>query len=87
VPFFPLGGAHFPEWPKVTEEPTVIEIAARIGVTPSQIGLAWLLAHKSNILLIPGTASISHLEENIASASIELDEAALSELDAIGDQT
>ena len=87
VPFFPLGGAHFPEWPKVTEEPTVIEIAARTGATPSQVGLAWLLAHKPNILLIPGTASISHLEENSASASIDLDEDALSELDSIGDQT
>jgi pyridoxine 4-dehydrogenase len=82
VPFFPLGGAYFPEWPKVTDQPKVVEIAARMGVKTSQLGLAWLLAHKPNILLIPGTASVSHLEENIASASISLDEDVLAELDA-----
>jgi pyridoxine 4-dehydrogenase len=83
VPFFPLGGAHFPQWPKVTDHPKVIEVAARMAVKPSQLGLAWLLAHRSNILLIPGTASTIHLEENIAAASIALDNEALAELDAI----
>ncbi len=82
VPFFPLGGAHFPEWPKVTDQPKVIQIAERLGVTSSQLGLAWLLAHKPNILLIPGTASLGHLEENIASASISLDSDVLADLDA-----
>lgn len=83
VPFFPLGGAYFPEWPKVAEQPAVIRVAARMGVTPSQLGLAWLLAHRPNILLIPGTASARHLEENIASASIVLDEDAIAALDAV----
>ena len=55
VPFFPLGGA-FPGWPKVTERSEVIAVARRVGATPSQVGLALLLRHKSNILLIPGTA-------------------------------
>ena len=83
VPFFPLGGAGFPEWPKVTEHPTVIEIAARLKITPSQLGLAWLLAHRPNILLIPGTARLAHLEENIALASLSLDVQTIAELDAV----
>jgi aryl-alcohol dehydrogenase-like predicted oxidoreductase len=86
VPFFPLGGS-FPGWPKVNDQPKVIEVATRIAVTPSQLGLAWLLARKPNILLIPGTASLAHLEENIASASITLDQDALAELDAIYSKT
>ena len=83
APFFPLGGVYFPEWPKVAEHPTVIGVAERMGITASQVGLAWLLTHERNILLIPGTASVSHLEENIASASVTFDEDALAELNAI----
>jgi pyridoxine 4-dehydrogenase len=82
VPFFPLGGA-FPDYPKVVDQPKLIEIAARMAIKPSQLGLVWLLAHKANILLIPGTASMAHLEENIASTSISLDDDTLAELDAI----
>ncbi len=80
VPFFPLGGA-FPRWPKVTEQHTVIAVAGRLGVTPSQVGLAWLLQHKPNILLIPGTANDAHLEENLACARVLLDEQAIAELE------
>lgn len=82
VPFFPLGGA-FPGHPKVTDHATVTEIAARLAVTPSQLGLAWLLAHRPGILLIPGTASAAHLEENIAAASIALDDETIAELDKV----
>jgi pyridoxine 4-dehydrogenase len=82
VPFFPLGGA-FPDYPKVVDQPKLIEIAARMAIKPSQLGLVWLLAHKANILLIPGTASMAHLEANIAAASISLDDDTLAELDAI----
>lgn len=82
VPFFPLGGA-FAGFPKVTEQPAVIEAATRLGVTPSQIGLAWLLRHKPNILLIPGTADIAHLDANVAAAAIELDELTMDALDAV----
>lgn len=84
VPFFPLGGAFLAEWPKVTQHDKIIEIAARLGALPSQIGLAWLLAHRSNILLIPGTATHAHLEENVAAASVQLDPTTLAELDALG---
>ena len=84
VPFFPLGGAGFPGWPKVTDDPKVIEISAELNATPSQLGLAWLLAHKPNILLIPGTTSPAHLEENIAASALRLDAVALTALDALG---
>jgi aryl-alcohol dehydrogenase-like predicted oxidoreductase len=87
VPFFPLGGAHFPEWPKVTDHPTVAAIAGRLGVTSSQLGLAWLLAHEANVLLIPGTSSQVHLEENVASASLRLSDDVMTELDATGADT
>ncbi len=82
VPFFPLGGT-MPGSLKVTAQRRVIEIAARLAVTPSQVGLAWLLGHTPNTLLIPGTASLAHLEENVAAASVSLDEEAVAELDAL----
>jgi aryl-alcohol dehydrogenase-like predicted oxidoreductase len=82
VPFFPLGGA-FPGLPKVTEEPAVRAVAESLGVTPSQVGLAWLLHHTPNVLLIPGTADAAHLEANMAASEIALDDATLATLDAI----
>jgi pyridoxine 4-dehydrogenase len=72
VPFFPLGSA-FPGMPKVSEQPAVQEVADRLGATPAQVGLAWLLARSPNVLLIPGTSSLAHLEENMAVSQIELD--------------
>ncbi|RFM31608.1 aldo/keto reductase [Chitinophaga silvisoli] len=82
VPFFPLGGAAL-NWPKVTTEQAVIDIAKRLQITPSQVGLAWLLQHSPNTLLIPGTASIEHLEENMATTTVVLDDAAVQVLDDI----
>jgi aryl-alcohol dehydrogenase-like predicted oxidoreductase len=82
VPFFPLGGA-FPGVPKVTDEPAVHAVARSLGVTPSQIGLAWLLHHAPNVLLIPGTADPEHLEANVAAGGIPIDEATLATLDAV----
>ncbi|MFE2185549.1 aldo/keto reductase [Streptomyces sp. NPDC059455] len=82
VPFFPLGGA-FPGLPKATEEPAVRTAAESLGVTPSQVGLAWLLHHAPNVLLIPGTASAAHLEANMAVSEIALDAATLATLDGI----
>ncbi|TCK59758.1 aldo/keto reductase [Curtobacterium sp. PhB136] len=82
VPFFPLGGA-FPGLPKVADEPAVQRIAAELGVTPAQVGLAWLLGHAPDVLLIPGTSSIEHLEENVAVGSIVLDAAQTTALDAV----
>jgi aryl-alcohol dehydrogenase-like predicted oxidoreductase len=82
VPFFPLGGA-FPGMPKVTEEPAVHAVAESLGVTPSQVGLAWLLHRAPNVLLIPGTADAAHLEANMAVAEIVFDDAARAALDAV----
>ncbi|MEU2630624.1 aldo/keto reductase, partial [Kitasatospora sp. NPDC007106] len=65
VPFFPLGGA-FSGLPGVTDEPAVHAVARSLGVTPSQVGLAWLLHQAPNVLLIPGTADPAHLEANVA---------------------
>jgi pyridoxine 4-dehydrogenase len=82
VPFFPIGGA-FPAMPKVTDDPAVAAVAQRLGRTPAQIGLAWLLHHAPNVLLIPGTANAAHLEVNVAAGTIDLDATTMSTLDAI----
>lgn len=82
VPFFPLGSA-FPGQAKVTEQPSVIEAAAGLGVTPAQVGLAWLLAHDAHTLLIPGTSNTGHLEENVAAGRVRLDAATVAMLDAL----
>jgi aryl-alcohol dehydrogenase-like predicted oxidoreductase len=82
VPFFPLGSA-FPGMPKVTEQPAVREVAEWLGATPAQVGLAWLLAHSPNVLLIPGTSSVAHLEENLAAGEVGLDARALARLEEL----
>jgi pyridoxine 4-dehydrogenase len=82
VPYFPLGSA-FPGLPKVTDEPAVIAAAQRLGSTPSQVGLAWLLHHAPNVLLIPGTANADHLRANVDAGALSLDEATLAALDAV----
>ena len=79
VPFFPLGSA-FAQGNPVLSSPVVTATAARLGHTPAQIALAWLLSLRPNVLLISGTSSIRHLEENMAVASIELDAEALEQL-------
>ncbi|MBR7837083.1 aldo/keto reductase [Actinospica durhamensis] len=82
VPFFPLGGA-FPGMPKVGDDPAVIEAAHTLGVAPAQVGLAWLLHHAPNVLLIPGTASVEHLEANLAAGSLTRDPSTLATLAAL----
>jgi aryl-alcohol dehydrogenase-like predicted oxidoreductase len=82
VPFFPLGGA-FPRMPKVTDEPAVNAAAASVGRSPAQIGLAWLLHHAPNVLLIPGTANVDHLEANVAAGTAVLDDTVMAALDAV----
>src|SRR5271155_833261 len=82
VPYFPLGSA-FPGFPKVADNPVVVDIAGEIGATPSQVGLAWLLAHAPNTLLIPGTRSIAHLEENLGAGDVALSAEAIGRLDAV----
>jgi aryl-alcohol dehydrogenase-like predicted oxidoreductase len=71
VPFFPLGSAFNAENP-VLGNPAVKQAATDLGKTPAQIALAWTLAVAPNVLLIPGTSSVAHLEENLAVADIEL---------------
>ncbi len=83
VPYFPLGSA-FAGAAKVTEHPAVLAAAAAQGATPAQVALAWLLAHDPHILLIPGTSNLEHLEENVATTNVRLDEAAMAVLNASG---
>lgn len=71
VPFFPLGSGFFAENP-VLGNSAVQKAAAELGRTPAQIALAWTLSVAPNVLLIPGTSSVAHLEENMAVADIEL---------------
>jgi aryl-alcohol dehydrogenase-like predicted oxidoreductase len=82
VPYFPLGGA-FPGLPKATDEPAVHAAAKSLGVTVTQVGLAWLLHHAPNVLLIPGTADPAHLEANMGAGEITLDAATRAALDAV----
>jgi pyridoxine 4-dehydrogenase len=80
VPFFPLGSA-FDSRKRVLEHPAVRATAQRLGALPSQIAIAWLLALAPNTLLIPGTSSLQHLEQNLAAADLVLDDEALASLD------
>ncbi|MGO9924997.1 MAG: aldo/keto reductase [Mycobacterium sp.] len=82
VPFFPLGSA-FAGFPSVADNAVVRAVAAELGATPAQVGLAWLLAQASNTLLIPGTRSIAHLEENVAAGNVAVSAEALARLDAV----
>lgn len=77
VPFFPLGGFT------PLQSDALNDVAARLSATPMQVALAWLLQRSPNILLIPGTSSVVHLRENLASAALQLsdeDRAALNGL-------
>jgi aryl-alcohol dehydrogenase-like predicted oxidoreductase len=74
VPFFPLGSAFTGGPAKLAQDPAISQVASKHDVTPSQVALAWLLAHYERILLIPGTTSVAHLEENMAAAEVELDD-------------
>jgi len=77
VPFFPLGGFT------PLQSTTLTEVAESVGATPMQTALAWLLRRAPNMLLIPGTSSLVHLRENLASAGLMLPSAALDVLDRL----
>ncbi len=79
VPFFPLGGFT------PLQSTTLSSVAERLGYTPMQVALAWLLHRSPNILLIPGTSSVAHLRENLAAGQITLPPESLAELDGIAD--
>ena len=77
VPYFPLGGFS------PLQSSTLSDVARRLGATPMQVALAWLLRRAPNIVLIPGTSSLAHLRENLAAAKLELPYAALEELSKV----
>jgi len=77
VPFFPLGGFT------PLQSSTLSDVAGRLGATPMQVALAWLLHRAPNILLIPGTSSVAHLRENLAAGRLTLSSQILAELDRI----
>jgi pyridoxine 4-dehydrogenase len=76
--FFPLGGFS------PLQSGTLDEVAGRLGSTPLQVALAWLLQRSPTTLLIPGTSSLAHLEDNVAAATLDLPADAVAELDGIG---
>lgn len=82
VPFFPLGSA-FSSNNSVLGAPAVLNVAKRAGGTPAQVALAWLLHLAPHVLVIPGTSSLEHLEENLAAGSLELDARAMAELERV----
>jgi aryl-alcohol dehydrogenase-like predicted oxidoreductase len=73
VPFFPLGSAFTGGPKRLAEDPAIASVADKHGATPSQIALAWLLHRDQSILLIPGTSSVTHLQENLAASGVDLD--------------
>jgi pyridoxine 4-dehydrogenase len=77
VPFFPLAGGPA----RLAADAAIVRVAEKHKATPAQIALAWLLARYDRMLLIPGTSSIAHLEENMAAIELELDDADLAVLD------
>lgn len=77
TPFFPLGGFS------PLQSSALSAVAQRLGATPMQVALAWLLRRSPNILLIPGTSSVAHLRENLAAADLELSDAVMAELEAV----
>ena len=83
VPYCPLGSA-VPNRAKVTDAPPVRAAAESLGATPAQVGLAWLLARAPEVLLIPGTSDVAHLEQNVAAGALTLDPGTIAAIDALG---
>ena len=83
VPFCPLGWPRGQDNPVLTSQ-VVIQTAARLDVTPAQVALRWLLQLAPNVLLIPGTASVTHLRENLAAEGVTLDAEAVRQLEGVG---
>jgi aryl-alcohol dehydrogenase-like predicted oxidoreductase len=79
VPYFPLGGFT------PLQSTTLSDVATRLGATPMQVALAWLLRRSPNILLIPGTSSVAHLRENLAAAELVLPDDVVGELDTVAE--
>jgi pyridoxine 4-dehydrogenase len=77
VPFFPLGGFT------PLQSSTLSDVAVRLGATPMQVALAWLLRRAPHILLIPGTSSLAHLRENMTAATLRLSDEAFATLNEL----
>ena len=77
VPYFPLGGFT------PLQSSTLSDIALRLDATPMQVAIAWLLRRSPNVLLIPGTSSIAHLNENLAAADLNVPDDAMAALDGM----
>jgi pyridoxine 4-dehydrogenase len=80
---FPLGSAFSGGPASLARHATIVQVAGKHGATPAQIALAWLLARYERMLLIPGTSSIAHLDENMAAIGLALDDADLAVLDRV----
>jgi pyridoxine 4-dehydrogenase len=85
VPFFPLGSAFFAQNP-VLQAGATTRAAARLPATPAQVALAWLLSQAPTVLLIPGTSTLAHLEENLQAGALVLDHEALEDLGNVSGQ-
>jgi aryl-alcohol dehydrogenase-like predicted oxidoreductase len=83
VPFFPLGSAFTGGPRKLAADPAIARVASEHGATPSQIALAWLLRRYDRMLLIPGTTSVAHLEENLAAGDVALSAGDLDALEVV----
>ncbi|MDI1344750.1 MAG: aldo/keto reductase family oxidoreductase [Pseudolabrys sp.] len=77
VPFFPLGGFT------PLQSSALNDVAIKLGATPMQVALAWLLRRSPNILLIPGTSSLGHLRENLDAAALALPDDAVAALEEV----
>jgi pyridoxine 4-dehydrogenase len=78
VPYFPLGGF------RPIQSAVLTAVSGNLGVTPMQVALAWLLHRAPNVLVIPGTSKVAHLEENIGGGELPLPDHALEALNGIG---
>jgi pyridoxine 4-dehydrogenase len=86
VPFFPLGSSFRGGPARLAADAEIVQVAGKHGASPAQVALAWLLARYQRMLLIPGTGSVAHLEENMGAAAIELDVDDLAALDRLGQE-
>jgi aryl-alcohol dehydrogenase-like predicted oxidoreductase len=84
LPFFPLGASPVRSGAGVAASDAVARVATRHAATPTQVALAWLLQRSPTVVPIPGTSSVAHLEENVASAALRLSAEDVAALDAVG---
>jgi aryl-alcohol dehydrogenase-like predicted oxidoreductase len=83
VPYFPLGSAYTGGPKVLAADPAIASVAVKHGASASQVALAWLLARYDRTLLIPGTSSVAHLEDNLAAGDVRLDDDDLEALEAV----